>query len=146
MELGRIRAVVTTGLVGVAAWGPGRIGPTLRLGPALLRIAGGRLAAALALAGLAGGLASAGAYLAVLALPRQPWVLAAADSYAHYATLVVGLVLALVGGGVFYFTYRSTEIPSANKAFEATKKGLLVLLGRNHLHVVSKAYRVQDDT
>ena len=34
-------------------------------------------------------------------------------------TLVVGLVLALVGGGVFYFTYRNTEIPSANKAFEA---------------------------
>ena len=34
-------------------------------------------------------------------------------------TLVVGLVLALVGGGVFYFTYRNTEIPSANRAFEA---------------------------
>lgn len=34
-------------------------------------------------------------------------------------TLVTGLVLALVLAGVFYFTYRNTEIPSANAAYEA---------------------------
>ncbi|GAB3990898.1 transglycosylase domain-containing protein [Nocardioides marmoraquaticus] len=34
-------------------------------------------------------------------------------------TLVTGLVLALVLAGIFYFTYRNTEIPSANAAYEA---------------------------
>ena len=33
------------------------------------------------------------AYLLVLSLPYSTWALAAADSYAHYGTLPVGLVL-----------------------------------------------------
>ncbi len=33
------------------------------------------------------------AYLSVLSLPGQPWVLAAADSYAHYVSLPLGLIL-----------------------------------------------------
>ena len=33
------------------------------------------------------------AYLLVLSLPTSTWALAAADSYAHYGTLPVGLVL-----------------------------------------------------
>lgn len=33
--------------------------------------------------------------------------------------LVTGLVLVLVATGVFYFSYRNTEIPTANAAFEA---------------------------
>ncbi len=32
------------------------------------------------------------AYYVVLAMPAQPWVLLAADSYAHYASLPIGLV------------------------------------------------------
>ncbi len=43
------------------------------------------------------GLAAAGvatlAYLAILSLPVSSWLLAAADGYAHYATLPVGLAL-----------------------------------------------------
>jgi hypothetical protein len=59
----------------------------------LLHAEGGRLVGALAWAGAAAGGASALAYFLVLSLPPQPWVLAAADSYAHYATLPVGLLL-----------------------------------------------------
>jgi hypothetical protein len=33
------------------------------------------------------------AYALVLSLPAQPWVLATADGYAHYATLPIGLIL-----------------------------------------------------
>jgi hypothetical protein len=44
---------------------------------------------------VAGGLAGV-AYMLVLSLPVQTWVLAAADAYAHYGTLPVGL-MALAG-------------------------------------------------
>ena len=47
----------------------------------------------MALAGLAAGGGAALAYLMVLSLPASTWVLAAADGYAHYATLPVGLLL-----------------------------------------------------
>ena len=47
---------------------------------------------ALATSVMAGG-GAALAYLLVLSLPASPWVLAAADGYAHYATLPVGLLL-----------------------------------------------------
>jgi hypothetical protein len=50
--------------------------------------------AALALAGVAAGAISALAYLVVLSLPISTWALAAADSYAHYGTIPVGLILA----------------------------------------------------
>ncbi len=36
---------------------------------------------------------SAAAYVIVLSLPASTWALNAADSYAHYATLPVGLIL-----------------------------------------------------
>jgi hypothetical protein len=57
----------------------------------MLRGQGGRLVATLALGGLAAGGVSAAAYFVVLSLPTASWVLNAADSYAHYATLPVGL-------------------------------------------------------
>ena len=44
-----------------------------------------------ALSGLAAGAVSAVAYLVVLSHTAAPWVLNAADSYAHYGTLPVGL-------------------------------------------------------
>jgi hypothetical protein len=47
----------------------------------------------LALSGLAAGVGAALAYLMLLSLPASTWVLAAADGYAHFATLPVGLLL-----------------------------------------------------
>jgi hypothetical protein len=43
-------------------------------------------------ASVTAGLAAAPAYLVVLSLPGSSWVLSAADGYAHYATLPVGLL------------------------------------------------------
>jgi hypothetical protein len=43
-------------------------------------------------AGVAAGAGAAAAYLVVLSLPPQTWVLSAADGYAHYASLPVGLL------------------------------------------------------
>lgn len=83
-----------TPLLGAAAW-PGVNGRPgiFRIAIALLRAEGGRLVAVV----LGGSVASAGlsalAYLALLSLPPQPWVLAAADGYAHYATLPPALLL-----------------------------------------------------
>lgn len=80
------------GLLGATAWtrrGPGR---ALRGYWRLLRAEGGRIAALIALVSAACGGVSALAYALVLSLPKQPWVLAAADSYAHYATLPFGLL------------------------------------------------------
>ncbi|WP_254053254.1 hypothetical protein [Singulisphaera sp. GP187] len=85
-------ALVVAGVAGVVAWTRGTVGGTVRGYPRLLAAEGGHLAALLTLAGLAAGTLSALAYMIVLSLPAQTWVLAAADGYAHYATLPVGLV------------------------------------------------------
>ena len=75
---------------------PGTFGSMLGGYGRMLRDEGGHLVGFLVGTGLmAAGLAS-GAYLLVLALPTQTWVLAAADSYAHFATLPVG-ILTLAG-------------------------------------------------
>lgn len=81
------------GLAGSAAWSQGSVRATVIGSVRMARAEGGRLVAAMALAGLVCGGFSALSYLLVLALPAQPWVLSAADSYAHYATLPIGLVL-----------------------------------------------------
>jgi hypothetical protein len=85
-------ALLSTGLTGAVAWSDGTWRDALAGYGRLLRAEGARLAVVLAAAGAAAGASSALAYLLVLALPRQSWLLAAADSYAHYATLAVGLV------------------------------------------------------
>lgn len=84
-------ALVVVGLAGVVAWSRGTLGGAVRGYARLLAAEGGHLAALLTLAGLAAGSLAAVAYLLVLSLPVQTWVLAAADGYAHYATLPVGL-------------------------------------------------------
>jgi len=84
-------ALPFAGLAGAVAWGAGDPLGALRGYARMLRADGGRLAAVLGLAGLAAGAGTGAAYLAVLSLPASTWVLAAADSYAHYATLPVGL-------------------------------------------------------
>jgi hypothetical protein len=81
------------GLAGSAAWSRGSVRATVTGTVRMARAEGGRLVAAMALAGLVCGGFSALSYLLVLALPAQPWVLSAADSYAHYATLPIGLML-----------------------------------------------------
>lgn len=81
------------GWLGAAAWSRGGRHEAARGCGRLVRADGGRLVAALAAGGLAAGLLSALAYAALLSLPGAPWVLNAADGYAHYATLPVGLVL-----------------------------------------------------
>ena len=86
-------AISTVGLAGAAAWSRGTPGSTLWGYGRMLRANGGRLVALLAGAGVAAGCLSALAYAVLLSLPSQAWILAAADSYAHYATLPVGLVM-----------------------------------------------------
>lgn len=84
-------ALLAAGLAGAAAWGGGGVGGAVRGYLRMLATQGGRVVAVLGLAGLAAGAASAAAYLIVLALPAATWVLNAADAYAHFATLPVGL-------------------------------------------------------
>jgi hypothetical protein len=92
--LATIQAVVLglVGVVGVVAWSGGRPGELIGGWLRLTRAEGGRVVAWLAGAGLAAGVVTGLAYGLVLSFPREPWLLAAADSYAHYATLMVGLV------------------------------------------------------
>ncbi len=88
--------LVAVGVAGALAWSRGTFGSMLGGYRRMLREEGGHLVGFLVAGGaLASGLASA-TYLLVLALPTQTWVLAAADSYAHYATLPVG-ILTLAG-------------------------------------------------
>ncbi len=86
-------AVVAFGLTGAVAWSRGTFKSVLVSYTRLLRAEGGRLFGALVFGMvLAGGLTTL-AYWVVLSLPTQTWVLGAADSYAHYATLPVGLLM-----------------------------------------------------
>ena len=84
-------ALLFVGVAGSLPWSRGGWGTTLRGYGRLLHAEGGRLVATLGLAGVAAGLPAGLAYLVVLSLPPQPWVLPAADAYAHYATLPIGL-------------------------------------------------------
>ena len=86
-------AVLAAGLFGAVAWSRGTAGDALKGYFRMISAEGGHLVAALAAGGLAAGVASAVAYLLVLSLPVSTWALNAADSYAHYATLPVGLTL-----------------------------------------------------
>jgi hypothetical protein len=87
-------AVAAAGLFGAVAWSRGTPGDALKGYRRLLSAEGGHLVAAVAAGGLAAGGLSAIAYMLVLSLPASTWALNAADSYAHYATLPVGLLLA----------------------------------------------------
>jgi hypothetical protein len=85
-------AIAALGMVSALAWCRGTIGSVLIGYVRLLRSEGGHLVGFLIGAAImAAGLAT-GAYLLILSLPVQTWVLSAADSYAHFATLPVGLL------------------------------------------------------
>jgi len=84
-------SLVVIGLVGVVAWSRGSPSEVLQGFKRLLESQGGHLAVAIAMAGMAACALAGLAYCVVLLLPPAGWVLPAADSYAHYATLPVGL-------------------------------------------------------
>ncbi len=87
-------ALSMVGMFGAVPWSRGTAGSALLGYFRLLKAEGGHLVVAVAAAGAAGGALSALAYLAVLSLPVSTWGLNAADSYAHYGTIPVGLLLA----------------------------------------------------
>jgi hypothetical protein len=111
-------ALVVVGLVGAVAWTRGRIGEAIVGYGRLVAAEGGHLVAALAMAAVAGAGLSAVAYAVVLLLPPQPWVLNAADSYAHFLTLPVGLwtLAALIELGQRSLPAASLARPTARAA------------------------------
>jgi hypothetical protein len=84
-------AFATIGLAGAVAWSRGTIRGAISGYGRLLTAEGGHLVATVAMAGVGSSLVAAAAYAVVLLLPAQTWVLGAADSYAHFATLPIGL-------------------------------------------------------
>jgi hypothetical protein len=87
-------ALLSLGLFGSVAWSRGTPGDALKGYFRILKAEGGHLVVAIAAAGAAAGAMAAIAYMLVLSLPASTWALGAADSYAHYGTIPVGLVLA----------------------------------------------------
>ncbi len=104
-------AFLTVGVAGAAAWTRGSPWAGLVGYSRLIKAEGGRLVATLLSAAVVAGSLAGLVYSIVLELPTQSWVLAAADSYAHYATLPVGVLTlaALVELG-------ERTLPSANLA------------------------------
>jgi hypothetical protein len=80
------------GITGVVAWTRGSLGSAIRGYSRMLSNEGARLTLVLAVAGISAGVVSAVAYFVILLLPVQAWVLSTADSYAHFATLPIGLL------------------------------------------------------
>lgn len=106
-------ALSVFGLAGGLAWSRGGIGSTIRGVIRLYRAEGGRVLAVALLATTACGAVSAAAYLVLLTFPASSWLLAAADSYAHYATLPIAL-LALAA----LVELREIGLPTATPAKE----------------------------
>ncbi len=79
-------------LVGAAAYGPIR-GGTWSVWWRMMRHEGGRLVAMVAFCGVGIGIAVALVYALLFQYPVQSWLLAAADSYSHYVTIPLGLIL-----------------------------------------------------
>jgi hypothetical protein len=81
------------GFAGAVAWSRGTIKGSLAGFSRLLSAHGGHFVVVLAMAGIAAALLAGSVYVILLLLPSQNWVLGAADAYAHYVTLPVGLWL-----------------------------------------------------
>ena len=84
--------LMAVGLAAPLAWCRGTVRSLFEGYGRLLRQEGGRLVGLLIGTGAMGAAMSAVAYVLVLSLPTQSWVLSAADAYAHYATLSIGLL------------------------------------------------------
>jgi len=113
-------AIVFVGLAGAVAWSDGTLRGAFRGYLHLLAAEGGHLVVALALAGVAASLLTAAAYAVVLLLPAQTWVLGAADSYAHFASLPVGLWLLAA-----FVDLTERSLPSASLARGAARATLV---------------------
>lgn len=84
-------SLAAMGVVGAIAWCGGGLGEVWHGFRRTFRREGGRMSAAAIMAAAACGGLSAAVYALLPALPMAGWVLPAADAYAHYATLPVGL-------------------------------------------------------
>src|SRR5271157_2003921 len=84
-------ALVVLGFLGAVAWTRGSLRDAARGFRRLLAGEGGHLVVALTLACAAAAFLGGLSYPLLFLLPPAGWVLPAADSYAHYATLPVGL-------------------------------------------------------
>lgn len=112
-------AFVFIGMTGAIAWSQGTVRGALKGYFRLLSAEGGRLIAAIAMAGVAASIMTAAAYAVVLLLPVQTWVLAAADSYAHFASLPVGLWLLAA-----FVDLAERSLPSASLGRSVTREAL----------------------
>jgi hypothetical protein len=112
-------AIVFVGMAGAVAWSQGTFRDAFRGYQRLLSAEGGHLVVALAMAGVAAMMVTAGAYAIVLLLPVQTWVLGAADSYAHFASLPVGLWLLAA-----FIDLAERSLPSAAIARAAARGSL----------------------
>jgi hypothetical protein len=124
------------GLAGAVAWTRGTIRGSLEGYRRLLTVHGGHLTVVLAMAGAAASVLAGSVYGVLLLLPSQNWVLGAADAYAHYMTLPVGLwVLAAM------ITLAERSLPSAvihrGTAVAAEAHPERVLDGRDEAHLTS---------
>jgi hypothetical protein len=79
------------GLAGTVAWSRGAIWGSLVGFKRLLVASAGHMVVVLAMSCAATALLAGSVYALLLLLPSQGWVLGAADAYAHYVTLPVGL-------------------------------------------------------
>ncbi|MFO0910824.1 MAG: hypothetical protein U0794_21205 [Isosphaeraceae bacterium] len=84
-------ALVVAGIAGAVAWTRGAPWEVIQNYRRMLATQGGRLVVVFVLAGIGAGAGAALAYFILCSLPTSTWVLNAADSYAHYATLPFGL-------------------------------------------------------
>jgi hypothetical protein len=110
-------AIVFIAMTGGVAWSQGKLKGALRGYLRLLSAQGGRVIAAIAMAGVAASIMTATAYALVLLLPVQTWVLAAADSYAHFASLPVGLWLLAA-----FVDLAERSLPTASVARAVTRE------------------------
>ncbi len=131
--------LVVVGLAGAVAWTRGRIGEAIVGYGRLLATEGGRLVAVLAMAAVAAGLLASVAYAVVLLLPPQPWVLYAADSYAHFLTLPVGLwtLAALIELGQRSLPTAMLARPAARSAEDRVEPGRPLPASRDALPPVA---------
>jgi hypothetical protein len=132
-------ALVVVGLVGAVAWTRGRFGDAIVGYGRLLAAEGGHLVAALAMAAVAAAVLSSIAYTVVLLLPPQPWVLNAADSYAHFLSLPVGLwtLAALIELGQRTLPAASLARPAAKSAETRSEAGRPLPASRDSLPPVA---------
>ena len=112
-------ALLGLGMAGAVAWSRGTIRGAVAGYRRLLSAEGGHLVAVVTMAGDGRRPGFRVAYAVVLLLPVQTWVLAAADSYAHFATLPIGLWVLAAS-----IELAERSLPTASLVRPATRKAL----------------------